>query len=290
MTGKNKRSAFLKRAAGPLLLCAQFFSASFSAAEVKPVIGPDGLLALSDGAPLSSYQAGAELPARYRAAGGTCLSERLRGAPAVPCADKAEADITNMYMSARDIRKLKPTLRPLLTEEVAGLLSYTTDLFKRINGGLWRGRLPENASDLDLMMLLLSGVNRLPDHKGRVLRADFFLKSPSKEELEVRLASYRNRLNGPEPFVISGFWSSSLGTIAGGRSSDGKDTALILEIASLTGKNISAASAFGKEQEILFRPGTRFEVLDITGPQAVPRNKLNELGVQYAVKLREIPL
>jgi len=253
------------------------FFAARAGAEVKPVIGPDGLLALSDGAPLSSYQSDPGLISRY---------------PAYPDNRIEMDEMTGYIASARKIRRRVPRLQALSVEEIAAYKGYSNGDFTDINGSLWSGRLPEREYLRATIMLLLSGMNKLPDYKGRVIRADFYLSKsgpPTAETLELRMEKYRSLKAEDKPLVIRAFWSASRPGKNYTLDTIGTCTALTLEIDSLTAKDVAIISTIKKEQEALFRPGTKFKVLSVGIPRSMPVTGCNALGYGYTVKLQELP-
>jgi len=224
-----------------LFLCLlSILAAPGSAAGAAELTIRDGRLGLSDGAPLSGYQADA------------AVIERWRSSPSVPFALK--------------LREKYPAWRALAPEEIVGIMAYVGSGYEAINSQLWNGTLPQSLDDLDTVKLMLSGLNKLPDYECGAIRTDFYAannaQKPDPAAVAKRAALYTAAFEQHKPFLLRAFWSASRVSTQAARRRILSRYDILLKIHSLTGKSIDAVShtQAPDEEEVLFRPGTRFEV------------------------------
>ncbi|MDD2774273.1 MAG: hypothetical protein PHP45_11340 [Elusimicrobiales bacterium] len=289
------------KSAGVLFRCLVVLAicAAVAAAEATPVINSGGYLALSDGTPLGDYRSDEALLKRYHDLSDPCIKEVERDETAAmqsaACRQITALALAKLDIKARKMKAERPALRDIPTEELAGVARYVGHGYKSTNSSLWNGVLPSLANTRDMMMLMLSAMNRLPDYKGGAVRADFYLATetvdvPDREDIERRAETYRSALRRGSPFIPRSFWSASWVDSAHYAPANKECTALTLEIESRTGKNISImADDPGEEREVLFRPGTKFEVVSVSEPEKFLKTKCNPLGYGYTVRLRELP-
>lgn len=109
---------------------------------------------------------------------------------------------------------------------------------------------------LSLAALAVSGLNRLPDFRGRV-RREVFMNAD-------KASGFAERFTEGQVVMEKGFLSASLpygepyGAMRGGM----RDELFLFTITSKTGKSIERISRVPGEHEVLFRPGTPFLVVE----------------------------
>jgi len=257
-----------------LLLCLSVVSFTFGADAVladKPLvldIDKEGRVVLEDGRQIHAYRM-----------------------------DKAaEEKFLKSYLEAND-NKFAPWIKAIMKKypgisvgEILGITDYTMSMFVDFNKASRNRALP-----IDLgFRFMLSGLNKLPNFKGTVYRADFFQEEVSKPELLRRLAQYRRLLKSGKAFVSL----AALSTTLARTDTFGPDrmnmkmrleahNAIILEIKSLTGKRIQEFSASPEEEEVLFLPGTRFKIEKIT-EEEVPQSSYNPIGKSFRIFMSEM--
>jgi len=257
---------------------------SRAAAEASPVIGPDGLLALSDGSPLHAFKADEGLLRRYRSGAELSRADALRRSADL----EAAGHTAGAY--------------GLTVEEAAALAEYSQSAYRVINPRLWQSRLPKERSSIDLMMMIISAMNKLPDHKGKVMRADFYASpSASATEVEERIYAFRKAGGAAVPFVAKAFWSASARSDwntdiwpvpVNPDGSKDECSSILIEIQAEHAKDISLISTVKEEGEALFRPGAKFEVLSVSPPKKTPPVCFKigfEHPFTYVIRLRELP-
>jgi len=161
------------------------------------------------------------------------------------------------------VKMSKPELKDIPTEDLVAIKGYSSKDYQILNSAL------RNADETELKRLepyikvAESGLDQLPHYKGVVYRGVDFNKYPQV------LESYKKG----EVITEAGFASSS----ATKKASFKKDTLMIIE--SETGKDISFLSNYPNQKEILFKPDTKFKVLDVG---------VDEKTGQRRILLREI--
>ena len=161
------------------------------------------------------------------------------------------------------VKMSKPELKDIPTEDLVAIKGYSSKDYQILNSAL------RNADETELKRLepyikvAESGLDQLPNYKGVVYRGVDFNKYPQV------LESYKKG----EVITEAGFASSS----ATKKASFKKDTLMIIE--SETGKDISFLSNYPNQKEILFKPDTKFKVLDVG---------VDEKTGQRRILLREI--
>gem|GEM_PF-1487111 len=268
-----------------------------AAAGVSLVIDQDGYLGLSNEAPLRGYRTDEELLSEYRGIAAPCLGEVKPDDPLGQspdfCPDGAKLSryVARNILLARRLKGGAPGLSPLHEEEVAAFLTYVMAAYESINSALWNSRLPEDPYNLVTMRLILSAMNKLPDYKGGAIRADFYVGQAALTEatLEKRLGTYIAHMESGRSYAPKGFWSTSWVDSGHNQVADPACTALTLEIDSITGKSLAPIMNENMDREIIFLPGARFVVENISGRQPKPVTPCNPLGYGYTVKLRELP-
>jgi hypothetical protein len=148
---------------------------------------------------------------------------------------------------ATDTQQKKQEFKVLEPAEVIAITGYTTDFYGKINTPLRQDAHQLDAGPLAWAQAGVSGLNKLPKFKGTVFR---------------HLGKFTgySALNQPGAIVSDLAFSSSAVNQASCASA-GKSHEVLEIIQSKTGREISAASLFGKESEVLFRPGTQFKVV-----------------------------
>ncbi|MFA5161269.1 MAG: ADP-ribosyltransferase [Elusimicrobiales bacterium] len=246
-----------------VFLYAVLLAAAARAQEL--VINAQGCLALSNGAPLSGYQAGEADFGPWRDS---------------PAREQAVAR-----------QAMNPALRIMLPEELAAVMAYTGSIYKYINSPLWHGRLPDSPGEISTIKLLLSGINKLPDYKGGVIRADFYkLASGGNSDcatVERRAGEYRAAMAQRRPFITRGFLSASRVTNQATRRQIISESDIVLKIHALTAKSLEGISIMRNEDEVLFRPGSRFAVVKETSQEIGLKSGGRERRYQFT--LHELP-
>ncbi|MFZ2959338.1 MAG: ADP-ribosyltransferase domain-containing protein [Candidatus Ozemobacteraceae bacterium] len=188
------------------------------------------------------------------------------------------------------ITKLMKKFPGITMGEVLGITDYSMSGFVDYNKASRDKTMPIDIS----FRFMLSGMNKLPNFKGTVYRADFFQEEVSKAQVERRMNQYRELLKSGKPFVSL----AALSTTLARTDKFGPDrmsmkmtlemhNAVILEIKSLSGKRIEKFSASPAEEEVLFLPGTRFQIEKIT-EQVVPETSYNPFGKSYRIFMSEM--
>lgn len=154
-----------------------------------------------------------------------------------------------------------PDLRHIPTEDLVAVRGYCGNDSALLNRALRGQTTPAEAALLEpYIKTATSGLEHLPRFQGTVTRA------------EVNTA---DQYAAGKVFTQDGFMSTSMG---GGKFS-GKAT-VHLEIESVNGRIVEHISPHGFEKEVLFKPGTRFQVVSKTQPYGPAFTK---------VKLKELP-
>jgi len=262
----------------PNVLAAQVAS---SAATPAMVLTTDGTIVLSDGRPLTAYRADRSLHDACIARAEATKQQWL---------DQGEEPSYTYYGFLHDARSLQtevPELRAIPVAELASLVWYCEFGYQMSNDELWSRTLPQ---DLDFK-LQVSGLNGLPDYVGMVYRMDFYSDTGGHDtegEVARRMAVYQKHLTDGTPFVFRGFMSATRGQGAEIRHALATKNMVVLEIASKRGKAIESMSSRPEEEEVLFLPGTRFRIDEIT-VQPADVTVYNELGRSYRVAMTELP-
>ncbi|WP_165501705.1 ADP-ribosyltransferase [Pedobacter frigiditerrae] len=160
---------------------------------------------------------------------------------------------------AEEIKEIENTTRinhllNLSVFEKASILKYTNDGYEDLNEYL---RKTEGKEKTDFGKIIDQSLSKLDNYNGLVYRC----ATLSKKELQL----YKNAFELAKPIVEHTFLSTSKSkTIA---YMFGKNT--IFRIYSRTGKDIEKIAKFGSdhpqnEQEVLFRTGSAFDILDIS--------------------------
>lgn len=174
----------------------------------------------------------------------------------------------NVYRHAHELKKSlssKPEhpLYKLSEQELSAIVSYSEWDYQTINKYLWNikknDKVNEDAPiDEAKSLMLLSAINKLPDHVGQVYRGEIIDSQPFQHALD--------RFNSiPEVGQVYRFPSFTSTTEGLGATSQRKfiqTSAVVFLIKSKTGKSIKAGSTrTHEEEEVLFRPMTPFRVI-----------------------------
>lgn len=210
------------------------FAAKAASVDIPPAEKVD----LTPTRPAASPREGLPPPPRF--------NSQQRAAGVRKYAGKVETSTLNT-MNAQQRRMGLPELT---AEEAAAIRSYTGNTYRTLNNALRSGRY---ASDLHLQAYVDAaqhGLAKMPKYVGRSARGMSF----GEAELKKVLATYRKGAVVED----SAFVSSSYGEQAafGGN--------VFLQINGRSGVNISSFSKYGGEREVLFMPGTRFRVDEVT--------------------------
>ena len=158
----------------------------------------------------------------------------------------------------------RPELKDIPTEDLVAIKGYTSADYQKLNDAL-RSKDAEKLKAVDpYIKVAESGLEQLPDYKGVVFRG------VNLDEYPKVLESYKKG----EIVTEAGFTSTSVTREA---SFKRKDTMMIIEAES--GKDVSFLSDYPNQKEILFRPDTKFKVLDVS---------IDEKTGQRKIRLREI--
>jgi hypothetical protein len=145
-------------------------------------------------------------------------------------------------------KKRKRRFSGLTGKENTAVRQYTTCSYRKINGQLRRGtRLTQEVkTQVRLILSAMTKRERLPVHRGTVYRGS-------------RLPPYlMDNLRPGATFCDRGFMSTTKIEKVAFSSMEG---AVKFEIESKTGVDISKISSQKHEAEVLFRPGTKFEIV-----------------------------
>ncbi len=146
-----------------------------------------------------------------------------------------------------------PEINLLTLGEAVAIHTYTTNDYKQMNGFLY-GKTPLDPPDPPLLMptedqikiknkQAADALEKLPDWTGGMTkRGD---RGFPGDDVEFALNN---------TFTIKGFWSTDKKKPFPGKWQ--------ISIFGKTGKNVAMLSAFPKEDEVLFPPGTKFKVID----------------------------
>jgi hypothetical protein len=135
----------------------------------------------------------------------------------------------------------KKLFNKILVEEALGIYGYTTnDFYKHLNRTLRSGKAADKKKYGPLIDVINSGLDKLPDFKGNVVR---FEKKGSVNSWGVgRIKNFKayTSTSKKKDFCWAG------------------NTKMYIK--SYTGKFIGMISAYKSEQEVLFKPKTKFKV------------------------------
>jgi hypothetical protein len=171
---------------------------------------------------------------------------------------------TNAELEAVNaIRAATPQFAKLSIEECLAIRAYTGEAWAGVNAALRGATNPTSVTNA-LAKSIISGLNKLPGFSGRLVRS---------ESMAVTEAAARYT---PGKTIISeGLLSTSR---AGAVAQREGNIAIAIQSIGKNGKDISVLSAkAGKEFEVLFPPGTRFNVV-----------KVQKVGQALIVELKEL--
>jgi len=149
----------------------------------------------------------------------------------------------------------------LTPKEYLAILFYSASGSKHTNGILASGDKADVAAIQPLLTLIDSGLNKLPDYKGEVLRGADIQPGQSPGD---PLKGYK-----PEKIITSKIYTSSSSSSVLPPTFLYKNTHF--KIVSKHGKDISKFSSMDHEKEVLFPRGARFKVLRSSLPKG-PRS------------------
>jgi hypothetical protein len=166
--------------------------------------------------------------------------------------------------TVRTLKAQVPELAAIPDEELAAIRGYTAEDYDQINRVLRSESAEDELSRLQPYIdTIKSGLENFPEFNGVVTRIESNTHAMYQQGAEVTKEAFTSTC-GPGGKVTS--------QIVG-------NTRLTIE--SVTGRDIRAIAAHPKEAEVLFPPGTRFQV--VSKKQPLP-------GVEYyEVRLRQIP-
>jgi Domain of unknown function (DUF4157)/Bacterial protein of unknown function (DUF922)/NAD:arginine ADP-ribosyltransferase len=157
-----------------------------------------------------------------------------------------EARYAEYEQAINAIKAQHPELAKLPTEDLIAIRGYTAEDYAQLNSALRSGDPKELARLQDYIQKATGGLNSLPPVKARVNRA-------------VSLTPDMRAPYQPGAVVTeSAFISASM---RGGKYQRGGNTVMIIE--STSGRDISAIARHVTEKEVLFMPGTRFQVTSV---------------------------
>lgn len=146
--------------------------------------------------------------------------------------------------------------RLLGQEELAAMVDYSNERYHMINAGL-RGDSERLKKMENWIRLMISGLNKLPNHQGIVYRGLSWGKDISAVEAQKYEKLFSNYHIGSE-MVEKAFLSSTFDS----KTHFVTCTPFVYIIHSKGGKNFVDFSTRPEEGEVLFRPLTRFRVIN----------------------------
>jgi hypothetical protein len=263
------------------------FEEVLRAAAPKFVMSPAGL-SLSNGAPLDSYRAGPAEQAEMRTEAQT-----------------ARVQLLAYFLDAKKLRAKNPALKDLSVEEIAAIKDYSDSSYESLNYTLWHRQLPSSVIHLNDLKLLISALNKLPKVVGIVKRSDNFttplpstvprkddMRFGSAQVVEARIAHLRELNHTGKPLVVPAFWSASKAVGPDLRERLRVESSILMEVESKSAVSVAAFSTRPEEEEVIFKPGTQFDVISVETVE--PRARQPKAGsdfvapyIQVRVKLRE---
>jgi hypothetical protein len=158
------------------------------------------------------------------------------------------------------------------TGEATAILGYTTPLFGEVNNPLRKdmGTKRFDANKQAVTKATISGLNKLKPLVARVYRHTGIF--PGYKELNQVGATVSDM----------GFMSSTKSQFMAGAG--GKEHLVLEIVESKTGRDVSEASTFAHEQEVLFKPGTRFQItkrFDLNQQNSVWNPNLDDEAKKY---------
>lgn len=188
-------------------------------------------------------------------------------------------------------QKMGPPWSALTFHEVFSLLNYAEWGYQSYNKALWSGQAdPQEAASI---RSTINALLKLPARPGTTYRGEI------EVHMEEDLAQIPTRILALQPpggslerpllghkFFFKGFSSTTLGTNEGSRNYI-TGRGISFEVEGKSGRYIAPLSSREGEEEVLFPPGTWFEVTSI---KKVSRKKTEDypLDFQWRVKLREL--
>lgn len=151
--------------------------------------------------------------------------------------------------SAREVEKVKamrPELKDIPTEDLVAIRGYTSQDYEVLNPALRNNDVSQLKRLEPYIKCAESGLSQLPSHVGTVFRGTNLTADQAAKYAEVGKVV-------TEPHFFS--TSEVMGRAFPGNTK--------YVINSVQGKDVSYLSEIAGEKEILFRPGTRFEVLAV---------------------------
>jgi hypothetical protein len=140
-------------------------------------------------------------------------------------------------------------LAGLTDEEVAGMIGYTSHDYTFLNAALRSGDPAQLLKVAPYIDRAVAGLDALPNYTGLVYRGVESSGIPAAIKAQYKVGGV----------IEEAAFTSSSYVKGANFSGDWQYT-----IVSKTGKQIDFLSQIGTEKEVLFRPGTRFKILDIT--------------------------
>lgn len=170
----------------------------------------------------------------------------------------------------------------LTKQEMFSLHEYIEWGHQNFNRALW-SEFSNNELERAEIRLLTSALNRLPSYRGQVFRGE--LDSQVTEdllELDKRISS----LIPGQPYFFKGFLGAALPKSKASNPFQDKRV-IVYEIKSKSGKLIAPLASRPGAEEVLFRPGTWFQVVDV---KKIPKARTGAyaLDFQWLVQLEEI--
>lgn len=157
----------------------------------------------------------------------------------------------------------------LLKEEVMGIYSYTTnDIYRKLNSTLRRGKAADKKKYMPTAEIIISGLKKLPEYKGEVVRFERKKSVNSWGEGKVKTFKAFTSSSKKKGFCWSG------------------NTKLIIK--SKTGRFIGMMSRFKNEQEVLFLPKTKFKVLKRTKATKDASPNCNDEATLNVIEMEEV--
>lgn len=187
-----------------------------------------------------------------------------------------EAEQQNAQTNKSLAEKLNPDAPPPTEDQAKAINTYTGSMYRDING-LLRGSKqfgdPEYEQKvLDVVEKASEGLRSLPDYKGETYRGTA-LSNEIVEKMQVG-GTYSDK-----GFLSTTSDKNIADTFSGSNAGTGK-TQVFFTIDGKHGKDISSASKFGNEKEILFNPSSKFRITSMENKDGILYVGMKQYGKQ----------
>lgn len=238
----------LKKGAVPQM---SFAEAQAAAKQAKPSVASTASVDMTPVRPASTPRDGLPPPPRYTA------EQRAAGVR------KYAGSLPTGQVQAINAKQRSMGLPELTAEEVAAVRAYTGSTYRTLNSALRGGRYSSDPHLQAYVDAAQHGLAKMPKYKGLSTRG----MTLDDGKLKAMLSTYRKGAVVED----SAFVSSSYGERAAFSGN------VYMRINGKTGVNISQYSQYQGEREVLFMPGTRFQV-----------DEVKQEGGKYIITVTEI--